>query len=90
MAAKWEWLPAACAIPIAHTLLAGKSEGGVIMPLFSISALPTSFFPIAGLALALTPYPWRDKMELCLHCQEASDSLTAQASAVTGAPVSLE
>lgn len=72
-------LPAACAIPIFPTLLAGRREAGVILPLFSIPALPTSFLPITGLAQALTPYPWRDKMELCLHCQEAPDSLRAQA-----------
>lgn len=77
-------LPAACAIPIFPTLLAGKRKAGVILPLVSISALPTSFFPITGLALALTPYPWRGKMGLCLHCQEAPDSLRAQAPAIPG------
>lgn len=75
-------LPAACAIPI-FTLQAEKRKAGVI-PLSSISALPISFFPATGLALALIPYPWRDKMELCLHCQEAPDSLRAQAPAVPG------
>lgn len=83
VAAKWEWLPlelpAACAIPIFPTLLAGKREAGVTLPLFSISALLISFFPIIGLAQTLTPYPWRDKMDLCLPCQEAPDSLRPQA-----------
>lgn len=72
-------LPAACAIPIFPTPLAGKGEVGVTLPLFSISALPTTFFPIPGLAWALTRNPWRAKMELCLHCQEGPDSLRAQA-----------
>lgn len=71
--------PAACAIPIFPTLLAGKREAGVTLPLFSISALLISFFPTTGLAQTFTPYPWRDKMELCLPCQGAPDALRAQA-----------
>lgn len=76
--------PAAGAIPISPTLPAGKGEAGLILPQFSIPALPTSSFPIAGIALALAPHPWRGKMQLCLHCQEAPSLFRAQASAVPG------
>lgn len=69
--------PHAGAIPISPALLAGKGEAGLVLPQFSVPALPTSPFPIAGIALALAPHPWRGKLP-------NSSLFRAQASAVLG------
>lgn len=50
------------ATPIPPALPAGKGEAGLVLPQFSIPALPISPFFIAGIALALAPHPWRGKL----------------------------